>query len=264
MVNRPMDPMTELQNAFSVLFKNWILALPTAIASLATAIFIVVVVGAVTASIVGVGVMGNGVTTSSGALRPGIGGLIAAGGATFIIGIVVLGLLALLAQAIVIAGAERVWHGQPADLAGGAGRAFSKLPPLILLFILGAIVFMICAIIIVIGWIAAIVLAFLFMYTVPAIIVGNEGVMQALGTSSRIVRANVGPSALAFVACLVVGIVGGIVSRLFLHIPVLGYIVYLVIGGFTSAYAALVIVRFYDVLRGAAPVTPAVTSGPTI
>jgi hypothetical protein len=265
MVSRSPDPMAELQNAFNVLFKNWVLAVPPALVSLLGGLFFIFVVGAMIASALGASYMaGYAPPGQEPAATKGIIGLLAAGGLTMIVGIIVIGLLSLLAQAVVMGGAERVWHGEPADLGHGVGKGLSKLPPLVLLFIIAGIVFLICAVIIIIGWIAAIVLAFLFMYTVPAIVVGNEGVMQALGTSYRLVTKNFGPSALAFLGIVVVSIVGAVINRIFLGIhvlgPVLGLVVTLVVGGLTSAYAALVLVRFYDLLRGAAT---AVTPGPT-
>jgi hypothetical protein len=269
MVSRPPDPMAELQNAFSILFKNWVLAVPPAIVSLLGGLFFILVIGAMIASALGASYMAGYAPPGQGpAATKGLIGLLAAGGLTAIVGIIVLALLSLLAQAVVMGGAERVWHGEPADLAHGVGKGLSKLPPLILLFIVAIIVFFICAVIILIGWIAGIVLAFLFMYTVPAIVVGNEGVMQALGTSYRLVTKNFGPSALAFLGIVVVGIIGAVINRIFLGIhvlgPVLGLLVSFVVGGLTSAYAALVLVRFYDLLRGAAVSTaPAVTPGPT-
>lgn len=263
MATRQSDPMGDLQTAFSLLFKNWVLAVPTAIFSLAVAVFFFLVIFATLGSLVGAGIIGANSNPSSSGVPPGIWGALAAGGVTLIVGCIVLALLGLLAQAVVIGGAERVWHGQPPDLTGGIGRALGKLPALILLFIIGAIVFVICAIIIIVGWIGGLVLAFFAMYTVPAIVVGNEGVFAAIGSSFRIVSRNIGPSLLAFLAIFVVSFVGSIIERLFLHGLWLYAVAATIIGGLTSAYAAIVLVRFYDVLRGATPTAPAATSGPT-
>jgi hypothetical protein len=259
--SRPLDPMAELQNAFSLLVKNWVLAIPTAVVSLLGAVFALFVLGALIASAVGAGMMGGLQPSTGEAPKAGIAALLAAGGLTTIVGFIVLALLYLLAQAVVMGGAERVWHGEPADLGNGLSKAASKLPPLFLLFIIAIVVFAICAIIVVIGWVAAVVLYFLFMYTVPAIVIGNESTMQALGTSYRLVTKNFGPSIVAFLGVFVVGLIGGLINALFARIHVLGLIVSLVVGGFTAAYAALVLVRFYDMLRGSTP--QVVTGGST-
>lgn len=262
MVNRQFDAVAELQSAFNVLTKNLVLAVPTALVSFAGGLFAVFAAAAIAASILGAGALTG--MSGTGEARPGIWAALAGGtGLLLIVFFVVLVLLGILAQATVMAGAERVWHGQPADLMAGVSRAMSKIGPLFLLFLIGLIIGVICFIIIVIGWIAGIVLAFFFMYTIPAIVVGNEGVMDALRTSWRLVRENIGPSLTAFVGIIVVSAIGAVINRVFLHIPVIGLIVSLVVGGLTAAYSALVLVRFYDLLRGQAPAITTTTSGPT-
>lgn len=258
MVNRQFDALAELQSAFNVLSKNLVLAIPTALVALAAALLAIFAVATVFASLLGAGVLTG---SAPGAIRPGVGALLAGGGGLLLlVGLVVLVLLGILAQAVVMAGAERVWHGEPADLTHGIARAMGKIGPLFLLFLLAMIVGFICFVIIIIGWIAFIVLGFFFMYTIPAIVVGNEGVMNALRTSWRLVRENIGPSLSAFVGIILVSAIGAIIDRILLHIPVFGLIINLVVGGLTSAYSALVLVRFYDLLRA----QPAIaTSGPT-
>lgn len=265
MASRPFDAMSELQNAFTVLFKNWVLAIPPAIVGLAYGIFFITVVAAMIASFAGAAMMGGLSAPNGPTPHYDFPALLAAGGASFIIGMIVLFLLNLLAQAMVMAGAERVWHGQAADLAHGISRALGKLPNLILLFIVGCIVAFICAIIIIIGWLAGLVLIFLFMYTLPAIVVGNEGVFAALGTSFRLTTKNAGPSLMAFLGIFVVNIVAAIINKILFAIPghVLGVIGSVVVGGLTAAYSALVLVRFYDRLRETMPAS-AIPAGPTV
>jgi len=256
MVNRPIDAMAELQNAFQILIKNWILAVPTAIASLLAGAILVFFFAATLASLFGAGMLSGERSGMAAALAGG-------GGLMLLLGFAVIVVVMILAQATVMVGAERVWQGHPPDLGHAVSTALGKLPPLILLLILAGVVFTICAVIIIIGWIAAIFLAFFYMYTVPAIVVGNEGVMQALGSSYRLVRANVNASLIAFLGIAVVSFVGSIISNIFLHVAVLGLVVWFAVGGLTSAYSALVAVRFYDLLRSlpAAPGVP--RTGPT-
>jgi hypothetical protein len=245
-----IDALAEMQNAFRVLFKNWVLAVPTAlVAAIAGALALFMLAGAAAAAMAGGGLNGSNQTAvlaALGALIPSVG--------LFLLIVV---LLELLAQAIVIGGAERVWHGEPADLSHGFSRALGKLPTLFLFFLFAVLAIVICTVVVFIGWIAGVVLAFFFMYTLPAIVVGDESVGGALKTSWRLVQANIGPSLTAWVGIFVVGIVGGVISRIFLHIPVLGLIIQLVVGGLTSAFGALVLVRMYDLLRGSG--APAVT-----
>lgn len=258
MINRQIDAMAELQNAFRVLFKNWILAVPTGVAALIAAAFFFFVVLATIGSVVGVGTM-------AGASPKAALALIGAGGLTFIIGGVVIAILYLLACASVMAAAEDVWRGQPADLARGISKALSKLGPLIVLFLIAIVVGVVCTLLIValgLGIILAIVLSFLWMYALPAIVVGNQGAMQALGTSYRLARQNLAPSLMAFLGIIVVTFIGEIVIRLFHGLPALGIIVAFAVGGLTYAFSALVSVRFYDLLSASA-VPAAPRPGPT-
>jgi hypothetical protein len=245
-----IDALAEMQNAFSVLFKNWVLAVPTALVAVIAGLLAIVMFAGTMAALLASGALsGSDQMAALAALRaaiPSIG-----------LFLVIVVLLQLLAQAIVIAGAERVWHGEPADLAHGFSRAFAKLPTLFAFFLIAFIAIVFCTVLIIIGWILGVVLAFLFMYTLPAIVVGNEGVGNAFGTSYRLVRANMNPSLITFLGIIVVSIVGGVITQIFSHVAVLGLVVQLIVGGLSSAFVALILVRMYDLLRGAG--APAVT-----
>lgn len=257
MVSRSFDPMAELQNAFQVLFKNWVLALPTGVAALIGAAFLFFVVFATLTSAFGAGMMSG--TSPKAALA-----LLGAGGVTFLVGGVVIAIFYLLACASVMAAAEDVWRGQPADLARGLSKAFSRLGPLIVLFLVSVVVGVICVVLILalgLGILLAIVLSFFWMYALPAIVVGNQGAFEALGTSYRLVRANLAPSLTAFLGIVVVTFVGELILRLFHALPALGVVIAFAVGGLTYAFSALVAVRFYDLLRMAAA-TPAMPSPP--
>lgn len=265
MVSRPppqVDAVAELQNAFKVLFSNWILAVPTAVVSLLAAIFVVFMLAGVMASVMGASMLGG--------VRPGaVAALLGAGGLTLTCGLIILVLLALLANATVVGAAEHVWHGEPPDLAGGFSKAMSKLGALFLLFIIAIVLSIICGFLVIaagLGILLGLLLAFFFMYTIPAIVVGNRGTMDALGESYRIAKSNLGPSVVAFLGIVVVSLIGQIIITLFHSIPFLHVIVQLVVGGLTAAYAALVAVRFYDLLSGGpgAPTATVTTTTPTI
>lgn len=246
MVTRPFDPMAELQNAFQALMKNWILAVPTGLAALIATAFFVFVIAASMASLVGAGAVG-GFHPAGAAALAGVGGL------TFALGGIIIVLLFLVAHATVMGSAENVWHGQPADLSGGLSKAFSKLPQLFVLFLIAIVVSLICGLLVLalgLGILLALVLGFFWMYTLPAIVIGNQSAFEALGTSYRLVRANLGASITAFLGIIVVTIIGEIIIQLFRFVPALAIVAAFIIGGLTYAYAALVAVRFYDLLRG--------------
>ena len=247
-----IDAIAELQNAFRVLFKNWVLAIPTAVVAVVAGILALVLLAGIMAVLTTGGlVAGSDPSAVLNALR--------AGAPSLLLFFVVVCLLSLLAVAVVMGGAERVWHGEPADLSHGLGKAAGKLPQLIGLFVVEIILVAICGAltIILIGPLLGLVLVFFFMYTIPAIVVGNEGVFAALGTSWRLVRQNLGPSILAFIGIVVIQVIGAIINGLFSHAAILSLLVNLVVGGLTAAYSALVLVRFYDLLRGAG--APAIT-----
>src|ERR1700730_5445148 len=251
MINRKIDAIAELQGAFQVVFKNWVLGIPTGVAALVAAAFLFFVVLAAMGSVFGAGMVGQ--TSPKAAMA-----LVGAGGLTFIVGGVLIAILYLLACATVMAAAEDVWRGQAANLASGISKALGRLGPLIVLFLIAIVVGVICTLLIIVlglGIILAIVLSFLWMYALPAIVVGNQGAMQALGTSYRIVRENLALSLTAFLGIIVVTFVGELVIRLFHALPALGIIVAFAVGGLTYAFSALVAVRFYDLLS--APAIPA-------
>jgi hypothetical protein len=260
MATSQIDAVTELQNAFQALTKNWILALPTAVVSLLEAIFGILLLATALGGAVGAGALG--------AMHPGAAlGMLAASGIWFALGIVVLVLLALLANAIVVGAAEHVWHGQPPDISGGISKAVARIPTLLALFGICVVLGCLCVILLPLlglGALLGLAMAFFFMYAMPAIIVGNQGAVDALRSSYHLVRANIGPSVTAFIGIILVLALGRIVTLLFSHIPVVNIIVHFLVGGVTTAYAALVAVRFYDILRSPLSQTTSVPVTPTI
>jgi hypothetical protein len=249
MVNRQIDAMAELQNAFSVLFKNWVLAVPTILVGIATLVIFLVTLGATLAPLIAGGIMAQQSDPSV------VLAVLRTAAIPLLVFMIVAILLVLFAQAIVIGGAEHVWHGQPADLSGGMSKALGKLPALFGLFLIAVVLSFICSLLtlILIGPILGLVFLFFFMYALPAIVIGDEGPFGALGTSWRLVSHNIGPSALAFIGIVVVYILGGLVELLFQHLAILGHVVNVAVSGLLYAFAALVIVRFYDLLRAAPP-----------
>jgi len=254
MLPRQIDAMTELQNAFKLLFNNWILALPTAISSLLFMVLFFFFVAAAIGSMVGAGALGGDHPTGAMALLSGFG---VVGFVLFIVA----ALVALVANATVVAAAQDVWKGRGPDLGGAVGQAMGKLPHLIVAAIIIALLAIIPGLLAIffIGFLLLIALGFFMMYVVPGIMVGGESGSSAIGASFRLAKENFGPSALAFVGIVVVVVAGQIVSTIFSHIIGLNFIVAFVVGGLASAYGALVSVRFYDLLKGGAP--PAVATG---
>jgi hypothetical protein len=248
MIARQIDPMVELKSAFDVLTKNITLAaIPTVAFVVICGMFLLVLLVTGASALLGGGM--NDPSVWMGAL---------AGGAVFFgIALIIAIIVSLIAQAAVIAASEAAWEGRQPDLGAGVGRAFSKAGELFLAGLLLALIA------IAVSWtfVGLIALGFLMMYVVPAIVLSGEGATAAIGTSWRMSTQNFGPTAGAFLGLIVAGIAAGIINAILGHIPVVGWIGVLIVYGFYSAYQALVVVRFYGLLRSAgAP--PAVNPGP--
>lgn len=249
MVARPaFDSGTELQRAFDILVKNWILALPTAVASLASLFFVAFLVASLVASVVGIGVGSEGRHLGLGAALFGAGTFAALGGFVAIL------ILSTLAQAVVVHGAEEAWSGRPVDLAASFGVAIARLPALVVAGIAVMLIMLIPLALsfVVIGIPLVMLAGFFLIYVLPAIVIGNEGGIAAIGTSFRLTKNNVGPSALAAIAMILAVGVAQVINVSLGHVPVIGWLAAFLVGGFSSAYAALVAARFYTLLIGTA------------
>jgi hypothetical protein len=236
MAVRQFDAVAEIQSAFQILTKNWMLAIPPGIASLVATVFMVMVFGTAIAA-VGLGAYGS---------TGGLLGMLGALGGLTIVGVVVVGLVFLIAHATVMASAQEVWAGRPVDLGASLGRALACLPNLVIAGLLVGLMIGITVFTIV-GWIAVI---YLMMFVLPAIVIGGHNAISAIGESWRVTTKNFGPSITAFGGIVLAGIVAAIANNIFMHVIGLNFIISLVVGGFLYAFAALVAVRFYDLLRG--------------
>ena len=244
MVVRQIDPLAELQTAAELLFKRLTLAIPTALASFIVGFLIIAVVLTAIASLVGAAAMG-GEHPSALAAFLGAGALAISG--SFLAIVMIIG----FAQAIVIAAAEDAWNGREPDFSLALTRTVQASPKLLALFVLmlalAVIPFMLSFVLIGIPLLFA--LGFFMMFALPAAVVGGETATGAIASSFRIVRANLGPALVAYVGMVVAAVIGRIADTTLVHFPLIGLIAAFFIGGLTSAYAALVAVRFYELLR---------------
>jgi hypothetical protein len=245
MVIRQIDAFGELQAAAHLLRERWTLALPTAIASLCVGLIVVMLLASLVASAVGVSA---GAAAGHGL---GVAAFLGAGLVSLLVSVVASVLFVGLSQVVVMVAAEDAWQGRQPDYGAAIGRTIGKLPTLIALFILCALLAIIplALSVVFIGVPLLLVLGFFLMFALPAVVVGNESASGAIRSSFHLVRANLTPSIAAFVAILVVIASGKIIDAAFLHIPLIGLIITFFIGGLTYAYAALVSVRFYDLFR---------------
>jgi hypothetical protein len=99
------------------------------------------------------------------------------------------------------------------------------------------------------------------MYTIAAAVVGNRRGFDALRESFAIARAKFGTTLIIGILLFLLSLVGGIIGHLFSYAPLLGPIVSAVITQIIVAYATLVIVGEYLILRPV--VTPASAPPPS-
>lgn len=239
-------PADQLQRAAEVLFKNWILAVPTAVASLAIGVIFFVGLISLAATLF----IGHAAAGGLGSLAGlGTGGLILA--VLLLVGFLVL----ILAQAMVILAAEDAWAGRPVDLMASLNAVMARLPDLIVAFVICALILIVacalCAVLI--GFVLVPVAGFFLIYAIPAVVIGRERGVAAVQSSFRLARENVGPTFIAFIGIVVASIIAAILTGITSHILLINFVVSAVIGGLAAAYSALVSARFYDIVRGAIP-----------
>ena len=249
MIAKSFDPMAELQSAFNTLTKNWMLVVIPAVGLLICfAMFAIVLL------VSGAGAIISGGLNDLSTLLAVLGGAL--------LGVCIVGLLSVvvmsIANAAVVVAAKDVWDNRPADFGTAVSRALGRFVDLFL----AGLVLAIIAVAISWTFIGPLAMIFLMMYVGPAIILGGESAFAAMGTSWRMSTQNAGPTFAAFLGILVIGVAGAIVNAILQHIPILGVILALLINGFISAFAALVIVRFYDLLKSGVTGSQVVSSAP--
>jgi hypothetical protein len=100
-------------------------------------------------------------------------------------------------------------------------------------------------------------LGYFLMYVPAAVLIGNEGGVAAIKTSFRLTTQRVGESAIAWLGMFLAMIAGSIANSIAIHIPIVNLIAGFAIGGFTSAYSALLSVSYYLALKDYVPPPPA-------
>jgi hypothetical protein len=240
------SPGNELQRAAELLSKHWILAVPTAVGSVVLSLILIFGVLSIAATTVLGGVFGGHAGAAAGI---GTGALFALG--LFILGVVVLN----LTQAVVIHAGEDAWLGRSPNLAASLGVVIARLPDLVVSMLATLAILLIplalCAVLI--GFPLLVIAGYFLLYVTPAVVLGRENGLAAVGTSFRIARTYVGESVVALLGVIAAEIVGSIANTLVVHIPLVNILTAFAIGGLTSAYAALVQARFYDLLYQTAP-----------
>jgi hypothetical protein len=237
----PFDPAAELQRCAEVLVRHWTLMLPTAAASMIMMLIVVVaVISSVTTLVAAL------VASDHHQVVAGAGVATAAG-----IGVLLFG-LALIVFAVAIAltlhAAPDVLQDRPPNFEASLHAVMQRLGQFLLLGVI-CTAFSLALCITLIGIILLPVVGYFLMYAPAAVIIGGEGAVQSMITSSRIARERVPESLVAWVGILIVWMAAMVAHGIAAYIPLVNLIVGFAIGGFTAAYNELVRARFYLALR---------------
>ena len=242
----PFAASQELQRTAEQLIKYPILALPAAIASVVMVAVIFIGVLSAIATVVAGSAAGGHVGTGV-----GLGTGILIGTTLFALGLVGI----YVGQAMVVAAAPAVLEDRPPDLGMAFRVTLARLPDLgvaaIATFALAIVPIALCLVLIGIPLLLA--LGYLLMYVPAAVVIGNEGGIDAIKTSYRIATTQVNDSFICWLGTILAAIAGSVANSMAIHIPIINLIAGFVVGGFTSAYAMLLTVKFYLALRDGAP-----------
>lgn len=245
------DAVAELTKSFQLLFqkKNWMLAVPILVGSLVAGIVIALGVMAVFGSMLAGGGMAALLSGGGSEARGGaglFGALFSGLGILFIVLVIVGLIVAMLGYAWAYAAALPLWQGGDPDIGGGFGKALAKVGPLTVLGLIFTVVFVL------LGWtiIVPIAAGIFCVYCIPYIMQGNESGTSAIGASINLAKNNLGPTAMLFLAFVVVGVAAGIVNAILGIVPILGQLIALAVGALLGAFAILAVQRFYALLTG--------------
>jgi hypothetical protein len=242
------DAVKEVTDAFTLLFKrrNWLLGGPTVAGTfIITAVLLIAMFIAVGPEILRE-IAGGKETPDVSPAR------IAAFAIAFTVGILLLIAVQMFTYAWTLVAAEPTWLGQDPAWDRGFNRAGTKLLTLFAYIILVALMSVVSLITIV----GPIVIGVLQVYGPPFILFGNRSATQAIGDSFRLASENIAPTLIMVLAFIVV-YVGSIIPTFILGlIPFFGIIVQLAFQWLLSAYVALTIVRFYDILSASSAAPP--------
>ena len=120
----------------------------------------------------------------------------------------------------------------------------------------------ILALIPLLGWIAGLVLFFLWIYAVPSAVVNSVSAAAAFGESVNMVTRNFVPTLIIVLLIGVIGFIGGLVGAAVSAVPYLGRIIGEIITTGVVCYGTLVIVGEYLKARVSVGQPPAATPPP--
>jgi hypothetical protein len=248
------DAVKEVTDAFTLMFKrrNWLLGAPT----VASLFLIVVVIAAVVLLTLGPEFLRE-LTGSS--QQPSISTARIIAVATTV-GIFLAVAASAFSYAWTLVAADPVWLGQDPAWDRGFNRAAAKLVTLLAYYVLVGLIALVSFITIV----GPIIIAFFTMYGPAYILFADKSATEAISASFRLASENIVPTLILVAAFIVVYFMGLIVQLVLGWIPFFGIIVNFGFQWLFSAYIALAVVRFYEILNAASgqppfPIVPETT-----
>ncbi len=229
-----MDVTGLFSRGVDILKKNPVVAIPLVVVGIVMGVITTALLGGVTA---GVGMMGPG-AFSLGA----IGALL---GAAFLVGLIGW-FLDLVGMGMTFVMVDDATKGK-ADLNSGLQRTMGNITNLVVASILAVVIVAIGTLLL---FIPGLVAAYLLMFTIPLVMLGNRGPTQALKESFDLVKSHVGDTIVFAVIAVVILVVAGIIGGIFGVIPVLGSVIIApIISGTAMAYISIVLVLLYTELK---------------
>jgi hypothetical protein len=164
------------------------------------------------------------------------------GGAVFML---ITALLSLISAAVTVIMARDAVAGRTPSIGDALNVVAGRLVDVIVASVLVMVIVGVGMLLLVVPGVIA---GFFLIFTLPAVLLDNQGALDALKRSFNLVKDNIVPVLLFVVGCIVVGIVVSLVGRILGAVPILGQLLAAVLAGIAVAYCTIVGVRVYQTL----------------
>ena len=223
------DLVGHFKAGLDVLKRYPTLVIPPLAVQVAIFVLALVLVGGVT----GMAIMGG--------MAGGLAGLVAGGALLMLVG----GLLSLIASGVVVVMARDALAAREPAIGGALGVVTGRLGDVLIASILLTLIVGIGMVLFVIPGLVA---AFFLVFTLPEVLLGNQGAVAALRRSAALVKDNIGPVVGLLIGGILAGVVAVVVSKVFSLVPIVGPLAAAVVHGALISYLTVVGVRIYQAL----------------
>ncbi len=157
----------------------------------------------------------------------------------------VVGVVSLIASGVTVLMARDALAGREPSMGDALGGVMSRLGDVLIASLLVMVIVGIGMIFLVLPGLVA---AFFLIFTLPAVLLDNQGAIEAIKRSATLVKDNLVTVILFVVGCIVAAIVVAIVSAILGYVPIVGQLATAVVTGIFIAYLSAVVVRVYQTL----------------